>query len=150
MRLVVDTNVLVAGILSASGPPGWIAEALLSGEIEPVLDARIRAEYEDVLGRPELSLDPERVAAVLDVIDNFGLEVVAPPWPEPLPDPDDAPFLAVAALIGCTGLLIHSFGDFNMQIPANASLFFVLAAVASGRPDVIIRSPQMVRTEDVD
>ncbi|HLN57554.1 MAG TPA: PIN domain-containing protein [Thermoanaerobaculia bacterium] len=110
MRLVVDTNVLVAGILSASGPPGWIAEALLSGEIEPVLDARIRAEYEDVLGRPELSLDPERVAAVLDVIDNFGLEVVAPPWPEPLPDPDDAPFLAVAALIGCplvTGNIRH-------------------------------------------
>lgn len=110
MRLVVDTNVLVAGILSASGQPGWIVEALLSGEIEPVLDARIRAEYEDVLGRPELSLDPERVAAVLDVIDNFGLEVVAPPWPEPLPDPDDAPFLAVAALIGChlvTGNIRH-------------------------------------------
>jgi hypothetical protein len=30
MRLAVDTNVLVAGILSASGPPGWIVEALLS------------------------------------------------------------------------------------------------------------------------
>jgi predicted nucleic acid-binding protein len=101
MRLVVDTNVLVAGILSASGPPGWIVEALLSGEIEPVLDAGIRAEYEDVLRRPELSLDPERVAAVLDVIDAFGLEAVVPPWPEPLPDPDDAPFLAVAAWVGC-------------------------------------------------
>ena len=101
MRLVVDTNVLVAGILSASGPPGWIVEALLSGEIEPVLDAGIRAEYEDVLGRQELALEPERVAAVLDVIDAFGLEAVAAPWPEPLPDPDDAPFLAVAAWVGC-------------------------------------------------
>jgi len=101
MRLVVDTNVLVAGILSASGPPGWIVEALLSGEIEPVLDVGIRAEYEDVLRRPELSLGPERVAAVLDVIDVFGLEAVVPPWPEPLPDPDDAPFLAIAAWVGC-------------------------------------------------
>jgi predicted nucleic acid-binding protein len=110
MRLVVDTNVLVAGILSASGPPGWIVEALLSGEIEPALDAGIRAEYEDVLGRPELSLEPERVAAVLDVIDAFGLDAVVPPWPEPLPDPDDAPFLAVAAWVGCplvTGNLRH-------------------------------------------
>ena len=97
MRLVLDTNVLVAGILSASGPPGWIVEALLSGEIEPVLDIGIRAEYEDVLERPELSLEPERVAAVLDVIDAFGFEALAPPWPETLPDPDDAPFLAVAA-----------------------------------------------------
>jgi predicted nucleic acid-binding protein len=110
MRLVVDTNVLVAGILSASGPPGWIVEALLSGEIEPVLDVEIRAEYEDVLRRPELSLDPERVAAVLDVIDAFGLEVVAPPLPEVLPDPDDAPFLAAAALVRCplvTGNIRH-------------------------------------------
>jgi predicted nucleic acid-binding protein len=110
MRLVVDTNVLVAGILSAFGPPGWIVEALLSGEIEPVLDAGIRAEYEDVLRRPELSLDLERVAAVLDVIDAFGLEAVVPPWPEPLPDPDDAPFLAVAAWVGCplvTGNMRH-------------------------------------------
>jgi len=110
MRLVADTNVLVAGILSASGPPGWIVEALLSGEIEPVLDAGIRAEYEDVLTRPELSLKPERVAAVLDVIDAFGLEAVVPPWPEPLPDPDDAPFLAVAAWVSCplvTGNLRH-------------------------------------------
>jgi predicted nucleic acid-binding protein len=110
MRLVVDTNVLVAGILSASGPPGWIVEALLSGEIQPVLDAGIRAEYEDVLSRPELCLKPERVAAVLDVIDAFGLEAVMPPWPEPLPDPDDAPFLAVAAWAACplvTGNLRH-------------------------------------------
>jgi predicted nucleic acid-binding protein len=110
MRLVVDTNVLVAGILSASGPPGWIVDALLAGEIEPALDAGIRAEYEDVLGRPELSLEPERVAAVLDVIDAFGLEAVVPPWPEPLPDPDDAPFLAIAAWVGCplvTGNIRH-------------------------------------------
>jgi O-antigen ligase len=38
-----------------------------------------------------------------------------------------------AALIGCTGLLIHSFTDFNMHIPANAALFFVLAAVVVQR-----------------
>jgi predicted nucleic acid-binding protein len=42
MRLVVDTNVLVAGILSASGPPGWIVEALVSGEVEQGRDAGIR------------------------------------------------------------------------------------------------------------
>jgi len=110
MLLVVDTNVLVAGILSASGPPGWIVEALLSGEIEPALSAGIRAEYEDVLRRPELSLEPERVAAVLDVIDAFGLETVVPPWPEALPDPHDAQFLAVAAWVGCplvTGDMRH-------------------------------------------
>ena len=110
MRLVVDTNVLVAGVLSPSGPPGWIVEAILSGEIEPAFNPAIRAEYEEVLRRRELSLKPERVTALLDVLERFGLEVTAPLWPEPLPDPDDAPFLAVAAAIGCplvTGNLRH-------------------------------------------
>jgi O-antigen ligase len=37
----------------------------------------------------------------------------------------------MAALIGATGILMHSFWDFNLQIPANAALFFVLAAIAT-------------------
>jgi O-antigen ligase len=39
--------------------------------------------------------------------------------------------MALAALVGCTGLLVHSLSDFNLQIPANAALFFTLAAVAT-------------------
>lgn len=110
MRLVVDTNVLVSGMLSAFGPPAWIVEAILSGDIEPAFNGAIRAEYEDVLQRRELSLEPARVAAILDVLDRFGFEVTVPQWPEPLPDPDDAPFLAVAEAVGCpliTGNLRH-------------------------------------------
>jgi O-antigen ligase len=37
----------------------------------------------------------------------------------------------LAALVGCTGLLVHSFFDFNLHIPANAALFFVMAALAA-------------------
>ena len=40
-------------------------------------------------------------------------------------------FLGLAALVGCTGLLVHSFFDFNLQIPANASIFYFLCAVAT-------------------
>ncbi len=39
--------------------------------------------------------------------------------------------LSLAALLGCTGLLFHSFVDFNLQIPANAALFYVLCALAA-------------------
>ena len=35
----------------------------------------------------------------------------------------------LAALLGCTGLLIHGMSDFNMQIPANAALFVALTAI---------------------
>jgi O-antigen ligase len=40
--------------------------------------------------------------------------------------------VCLAAVIAVTGILIHSFSDFNLRIPANAALFFALAAVASG------------------
>jgi O-antigen ligase len=39
--------------------------------------------------------------------------------------------VALAALLGCTGILIHSFVDFNLQIPANAALFYVLCTIAA-------------------
>ncbi|HXY04554.1 MAG TPA: hypothetical protein VEI49_13360 [Terriglobales bacterium] len=37
--------------------------------------------------------------------------------------------VTLAALVAITGILVHSFVDFNLQIPANAALFFVLCAV---------------------
>ena len=39
--------------------------------------------------------------------------------------------VALAALIGCTGILVHSFLDSNLQVPANAALFYTLAAIAT-------------------
>jgi len=42
--------------------------------------------------------------------------------------------LTVAALLGCIGILVHSLLDFNLQIPANAALFFVLCAIAASDP----------------
>jgi putative PIN family toxin of toxin-antitoxin system len=111
MRVVLDTNVLVAGLLSAAGPPGWIVEAALAGEIELVFDAAMRQEYEEVLRRPELDLPRQRVDDLLAAIDEIGWEVTAvPPWPEPMPDPEDEPFLAVAGATGSvlvTGNLRH-------------------------------------------
>jgi O-antigen ligase len=42
--------------------------------------------------------------------------------------------LTAAALLGCTGILVHSFLDFNLQIPANALMFFVLCGIAATHP----------------
>jgi O-antigen ligase len=38
---------------------------------------------------------------------------------------------ALGPLVGCTGILVHSLSDFNLHIPANAALFFVLCGIAS-------------------
>lgn len=47
---------------------------------------------------------------------------------------DTSGAVALAALLGCTGILVHSFVDFNLQIPANAALFYVLAVIAAMEP----------------
>jgi O-antigen ligase len=39
--------------------------------------------------------------------------------------------LTAACLLGCVGILVHSALDFNLQIPANAALFYVLCAIAA-------------------
>ena len=51
---------------------------------------------------------------------------------------DQASALRLAAFVGCLGLLIHGLGDFNLQIPANAAIFFALSAIVttvSGRSE---------------
>jgi O-antigen ligase len=42
--------------------------------------------------------------------------------------------VGLAALLGITGILVHSLLDFNLQIPANAALFYVLCTVAAMEP----------------
>lgn len=39
--------------------------------------------------------------------------------------------LQMAAAISCLGLMVHSVVDFNLHIPANAALFFVLLAIST-------------------
>lgn len=129
MRIVLDTNVLVAGLLSAAGPPGWIVEAVLAGELELALDMRIRDEYEEVLRRPEFHFAPDHINDVLEAIDRFGFHAAAvPPCPEPLPDPDDEPFLAVAAATGSvlvTGNARHFPARCRKGVPVRTPREFV-------------------------
>jgi len=42
--------------------------------------------------------------------------------------------IALAALLGCTGILVHSLLDYNLQIPANAALFYAWSVLAALEP----------------
>jgi O-antigen ligase len=42
--------------------------------------------------------------------------------------------ISLAAMLGVAGILVHSLLDFNLQIPANAALFYVLCTVAALEP----------------
>jgi len=93
---VLDTNVLVSGLLSPSGPPGRLVDVVLGRRLRLALDDRIEIEYREVLARPRLGIEPVRREAFLAIL-QFLEHVIALPWPhEPPPDEDDVAFLEVA------------------------------------------------------
>jgi O-antigen ligase len=68
--------------------------------------------------------------------------------------------LSLAAMLGISGILVHSFLDFNLQIPANAALFYVLCTLAAMEPrfgltrrtnyrqvESSVRSPRKLETD---
>jgi len=60
--------------------------------------------------------------------------------------------VSLAALLGCTGILLHSFVDFNLQIPANAALFYVLCGLAASGPLAELSKPgrsRAIRNEGI-
>jgi len=75
------------------------------------VDARLLAEYEQVLRRPRFGLDPDAVAAFVDYVDTTGHTAASVPLGTRLPDPDDEAFLEVAIACGAeylvTGNLVH-------------------------------------------
>lgn len=42
--------------------------------------------------------------------------------------------VTLACILGVTGILMHSFFDFNLQIPANAAWFYVYCSLAAASP----------------
>ena len=51
MNVVLDTNVLVSGLISPFGPPADIVRLLAAGAIRVCYDACIFGEYREVLSR---------------------------------------------------------------------------------------------------
>jgi uncharacterized protein len=112
VRIVLDTNVLVAGLLSPFGPCGEIVRLVSSEELTLCFDARILTEYREVLARPKFRFDPDRVTVLLDQIKQAGETVAPSPLRQRLPDPADEPFLAVAVSAGVEALVTGNLSHF--------------------------------------
>lgn len=98
-QIVLDTNVLVSGLLSPRNAPGRIIDALRTEQIQLVIDDRIFLEYGEVLRRPKFEqfIRPEEREWILDYIFHSALRVTSMCHFTDLPDPYDACFLEVAA-----------------------------------------------------
>src|SRR5262245_49902085 len=96
LTVVLDTNVLVSGLLSQKSWPAKILDLITADHIQVAYDDRILAEYEEVLSRPELNIPVPRMFAVVDHIELTGILVVSEALPkEGYTDPDDVMFAEV-------------------------------------------------------
>ncbi|WP_291323442.1 putative toxin-antitoxin system toxin component, PIN family [Desulfonatronospira sp.] len=98
MLVVIDTNVLVSGMINPHGAPGRLVDFLRSGALHLAVDDRILAEYTEVLHPPRLSryFGSSDLAQILDYLHTGSLHVLARQHIKDLPDQSDAPFLEVA------------------------------------------------------
>ncbi len=65
MKIILDTNVPVSGLLQSHGDPGRIVALALSEALVVCRDEQNLAEYAEVLARPRFKSNPHRDAEVL-------------------------------------------------------------------------------------
>ena len=115
MRVVIDTNVLVSGVLNPHGPPGRIVDAILAETFTVLYDDRILGEYRAVLARPTFGFRPAELQTLLDFVEVAGESVAARSLTVVLSDPTDLPFLEVAATAHADALVTGNAKHFKPQ-----------------------------------
>jgi putative PIN family toxin of toxin-antitoxin system len=113
-KIVLDTNVLVAGLRSRQGASFQLLSGLTSGQFELHLSVPLAMEYEDVLHRPGLlSLPAAAIDAVLDMVCAVAVKQdVHFLWRPQLRDPKDELVLEAAANASADYLVTHNLCDF--------------------------------------
>jgi putative PIN family toxin of toxin-antitoxin system len=98
VRIVLDTNILIAALITQGTPPDQLYRAWLRGEFELVTSAAQIAELADVLARPRVQkyLDAHEASVIVENIDTRATILDRPPEVNLSPDPKDNPILAIA------------------------------------------------------
>ena len=115
MEVVIDTNVLVSGLLCANSPPGEIIDLIFSNGITPIFDDRILFEYRNVLMRPKFSFPKPMVEELMAALVIIGHQVIAIHTRNKLPDEKDRCFFECALSISSKILLTGN----KKHFPAN-------------------------------
>jgi len=117
MRIVIDTNVLVAAARSRLGASFALMDAIPSEHFTPCLSVGLYAEWLDVMTRPE-NLPPGETPAgatgfVRYLASRSHLQAVHFVWRPYLPDPDDDMVLELAFAAKCRYIVTHNKKDFR-------------------------------------
>ena len=97
MRVVLDTNVLVSGLLNPCGPPAVVLNLLANAKLELLYDSRILQEYMEVLHRGKFGFNSDLIETLIDYFQDEGERISAEPTNQRFPDEDDRAFYEVMA-----------------------------------------------------
>ena len=116
MLVILDTNVLVAGLRSSLGASNAILDRQTLGEYRVAVSTALCLEYDDVLNRPGLlpSYTPAQIALFLDSFCALAEEAfIYYRWRPFLPDPQDDLLFECALAAGATHIVTHNVKDFR-------------------------------------
>ena len=65
IRVVLDTNIIVSGLLASDGLPAAILDLALQSKVRAALSRPILAEMERVLRRPRFDFEPRKIGSFL-------------------------------------------------------------------------------------
>ena len=115
-RVVLDTNVLVAGLRSNRGASYRLLNEAGRGRFEIALSVPLVLEYEDALLRhqAETGLSRRDVDAILDYFCSVGhLQTIFFLWRPLLPDPKDDMVVELAVAARCRTIVTFNVRDFR-------------------------------------
>ena len=117
-RIVVDTNVLVAAMISPKGLNRSVLRSCLQGTAQPVLGETLFLEYEEVLARSRLMARSPLSAAERRTLLEAFLSVcdwveVYFSWRPNLPDESDNHLIELAVAGAATWLVTNNVADFQ-------------------------------------
>lgn len=123
MKIVIDTNILVSGLLTPYGANGEIVRLVSAGALIVQYDSRIFLEYQDVLSRSKFQFDMQKVNAFLDYLKQNGQVLSGTPLQKRLPDPEAEPFLEIAIAGQATCLITGNTKHFPKAFRQKIKIF---------------------------
>ncbi len=117
LRVVLDTNVLVAASRSRLGASFALVRSIPAPEFQPCLSVGLYAEWQEVLTRPE-NLPPGQTAEdalgfVRYLASQSHLQEIHFLWRPFLADADDDMVLELAFAAACGYIITHNVKDFR-------------------------------------
>ena len=115
-RIVLDSNVLYAGLYSASGRSHQLLKAVADGRVRIALSTPLLFEYEDLLrrNRAVLNLSDEEIDVVLDNLCALAdFQAVYFLWRPCLPDAKDDMVLELAVAAQVPRIVTFNARDFR-------------------------------------